>query len=78
MGRAFQLIHVNDFVENGYMKNHGTGFSSQEKVDDLLGLYRKYRYNCPLTLEIREENYGDCVNFRSTKRMIENNLQQEI
>ena len=73
-----KLIHFNDFVKNGYMKNHGTGFTSQKKVDALLGLYRKYQYDCPLTLEIREEDYSDCVNFRSTKKMIENNLRQEI
>ncbi len=73
-----KLIHFNDFIQNGYMKNHGTGFTSQEKVDYLLGLYRKYQYDCPLTLEIREEDYGDCVNFRSTKKMIENSLQQDL
>ena len=71
-----KLIHFNDFVRNGYRKNHGTGFTSQEKVDHLLGLYRKYRYDCPLTLEIREEDYDDCVNYRNTKRMIENNLRR--
>lgn len=73
-----KLIHFNDFVENGYMKNHGTGFTSQDKVNYLLGLYKKYQYDCPLTLEIREEDYSDCVNFCSTKRMIVNSLQSKI
>lgn len=71
-----KLIHFNDFIRNGYQENHGTGFTSQEKVDHLLGLYRKYQYDCPLTLEIREEDYENCVNYRNTKRMIENNLQR--
>lgn len=71
-----KLIHFNDFVGNGYQKNHGTSFTSQTKVDYLLGLYRKYQYDCPLTLEIREEDYENCVNFRSTKKLIENNLQR--
>lgn len=74
--RICKLIHFNDFVKNGYQENHGTGFVSQEKVDHLLALYRKYRYDCPLTLEIREDDYKNCVNFRNTKRMIESNLKR--
>ena len=71
-----KLIHFNDFTENGYQVNHGTPFTSQAKVDDLLGLYRKYHYDCPLTLEIREDDYENCVNFRSTKGLIVDNLQR--
>ncbi len=72
-----KLIHFNDFIGNGYQINHGTGFASQEKVDYLLELYRKYQFDCPLTLEIREEDYEDCVNFRNAKRMIEESLQKK-
>ncbi len=71
-----KLIHFNDFIGNGYQENHGTGFVSQKKVDDFLALYRKYEFDCPLTLEIREENYENCVNFRTTKRLIESNLRR--
>ncbi|MCM1232500.1 MAG: hypothetical protein NC489_20445 [Ruminococcus flavefaciens] len=71
-----KLIHFNDFTGNGYQINHGTAFTSQTKVDHLLGLYRKYGYDCPLTLEIREDDYENCVNFRSTKKMIEDNLRR--
>lgn len=74
--RICKLIHFNDFVGNGYQINHGTAFVDQAKVDHLLGLYRKYQYDCPLTLEIREDDYENCVNFRSAKRMIEDNLQR--
>ena len=71
-----KLIHFNDFTGNGYQANHGTAFALQEKVDYLLGLYRKYQYDCPLTLEIREDDYENCINFRSTKRLIADNLQR--
>lgn len=70
-----KLIHFNDFTGNGYLKNHGAGFTDQKKVDALLDLYRKYGYSCPLTLEIREENYGDCKNYRKTKAMVGRYLQ---
>lgn len=66
-----KLIHFNSFVENGYKKNHGTPFTRQEEVDRILDLYEAYGYDCPLTLEIREDDYADCVNYRQTKQLIE-------
>lgn len=71
-----KLIHFNDFEKNGYGRAHGTVFQSQEKVDDLLKLYKDYGYDCPLTIEIREDNYLDCVNYRKTKTMIEHSRYQ--
>ena len=38
---------------------------------------RKYGYDCPLTLEIREEDYEDCVNYRNTKVLIEDWIQRQ-
>lgn len=65
-----KLIHFNDFTGNGYMENHGTAFQDQKKVEALLELYRKYQYDCPMTLEIREEDYRNCINYRKTKAML--------
>lgn len=65
-----KLIHFNNFEGNGYGKKHGTGFSSQQKIDKLMALYERYAYDCPLTLEIREEDYTDCKNYRQTKNML--------
>lgn len=65
-----KLIHFNDFTGNGYGKHHGTPFREQEKVDELMRLYHKYAYDCPLTLEIREEDYQNCINYRRTKKML--------
>lgn len=66
-----KLIHFNNFRGNGYRENHGTSFDKPEEVKSILALYKKYRYNCPLTLEIQEENYLDCINYRKTKNLIE-------
>lgn len=65
-----RLIHLNDFTGNGYAHNHGTPFQEQEKVDELMRLYYQYAYHCPITLEIREDDYKDCVNYRRTKKML--------
>ncbi|MCI8892317.1 MAG: hypothetical protein HFH34_13460 [Eubacterium sp.] len=40
-------------------------------MDELMRLYRTYAFDCPLTLEIREEDYQDCRNYRKTKEMLE-------
>lgn len=66
-----KLIHFNDFTGNGYMQNHGTPFQDQEKAAAWMRLYETYGYDCPLTLEIREEDYQNCVNYRKTKQMLE-------
>lgn len=66
-----KLIHFNNLQGNGYQKNHGVPFDKVEEVEVILKLYEKYRYQCPLTLEIREIDYQDCKNYRKTKRLIE-------
>lgn len=66
-----KLIHFNDFAGNGYAQNHGTVFQDPNKAAEMIRLYRKYAYHCPLTLEIREDNYKDCINYRQTKAMLE-------
>lgn len=66
-----KLIHFNNSQKNGYRENHGTSFEQLKEVRELLLLYEKYQYQCPLTLEIREKNYLDCRNYRKTKKLIE-------
>lgn len=66
-----KLIHFNSMCGNGYRDKHGTAFESLDDVRELLELYAKYQYQCPLTLEIQEKDYLDCENYRKTKGMIE-------
>lgn len=73
--KTCKLIHFNSFTGNGYAQNHGTAFQKQEDAAALLKLYKKYGYSCPLTLEIREDDYKNCINYRKTKTMLEPLLQ---
>lgn len=66
-----KLIHFSSLCDNGYRENHGMPFESVDEVRLFLELYEKYQYQCPLTLEIREDNYLDCINYRKTKKLIE-------
>ena len=34
-------------------------------------LYTKYGYTCPITLEVEEEDYLVCDNYRETKEILE-------
>lgn len=65
-----RLIHFNDFTGNGYLQNHGTPLQDKDKAAAWMRLYEKYAYDCPLTLEIREEDYNNCVNYKKTKAML--------
>ena len=66
-----KLIHFNSLRGNGYRENHGMSFETPEEVQEILALYEKYQFNCPLTLEICEDDYLDCRNYRKTKSLIE-------
>lgn len=64
----------------GYME-HGTSFDISEFSDfkilhHVIELYRKYEYNALMTLEVIEENYLNCKNFRKTKESLEYILQE--
>lgn len=68
-----KLIHLSDFKGDGYSKGmHGVKFSSinKEKLKNIVDLYDKYKYNCPVTLEVSESDYLVCDNYRETRETL--------
>jgi len=65
------LIHLANVGDNGYGKNnHGIGFiqgKDLELLNDIMNLYNKYEYNCPITIEVREDDYLNPINYLKTK-----------
>lgn len=65
------LVHLANVGDNGYGKNnHGIGFIEGKDLKllyDIVSLYNKYEYNCPITIEVREENYLNPLNYIKTK-----------
>ncbi|WP_298844589.1 hypothetical protein [Clostridium sp.] len=65
------LIHLANLGDNGYGKNnHGIGFiegKDLELLSDIMYLYHKYEYDCPITIEVREKDYLNPVNYLKTK-----------
>ena len=66
-----KLIHLANIGDNGYgINNHGTGFiegGDLELLNDIIKLYFKYNYICPITIEVIEEKYSNPINYLKTK-----------
>ena len=68
-----KLMHISDAKGNGYGKGkHGAKFSNdnRERLVELMELYDKYRYICPVTLEIDEVNYQICNGYRESRNTL--------
>lgn len=65
-----KLIHLANCNYNGLMENHGTAFTKKEedmnKLKQIMECYKKYEYNVPITIEVREINYNNSLNFKET------------
>ena len=74
-----KLIHLAGMKGSGYGgDNHGIPFSEQneELCREILDLYQKYEYNCPVTLEVSEADYLTCDGYRVTKETVERILNE--
>ena len=69
-------IHFNNIIGCGLDKmKHSATFNKENKEDIelikyLLKLYKKYNYNCPLTLEIDEEDYENAILAKGARDLI--------
>lgn len=70
-----KLIHLADCVDagTGYGNNKGHGVSFDMSTLDsipvlkrIFSYYRYYDYKCNITLEVREDDFLNCVNFSKT------------
>lgn len=63
-----KLIHLANSNYNGLMENHGTPFLEKDLdiLKSIMDCYKKYNYSCPITIEVRENDYNNSVNFQQT------------
>ena len=73
-----KLVHLANTDGNGYGKGHGTPFKSNDfdELKDIIDLYYKYSYTCPVTLEVGESNYLVSDNYRVTRETLLKVLEQ--
>lgn len=73
---TIKLIHLARIDTHGCGKDHGLGFKEKDKdqLAQIVSLYRKYHYMCPITIEVKEDDYNDAKNFASTRTLLLNVL----
>lgn len=69
---TLKLIHLAYFSGTGYGKGHGVPFTSENEhiLKEVLDLYKEYHLDCPITLEVREDDYMDCKNYKQMVSLI--------
>jgi sugar phosphate isomerase/epimerase len=75
---TIKWMHLANSKSHGLGKCHGLPFTELD-IDclrNILRLYRKYKYNCPMVIEVREEDYSDAKNYATTCQMIDMVLQE--
>jgi hypothetical protein len=65
---TIKLIHLSNALSHGMYDDHGLPFTinDQDRLSVMLDLYEKYKYTCPITIEVREKNYSNARNFEIT------------
>lgn len=67
------LIHLADIAGSGYgPKRHGIPYTSEtaDKCNEILGIYSKYGYTCPITLEVEETDFLVSDGYRNTRDVL--------
>ena len=67
-----QLIHLAYFEGTGYGKGHGVPFTPENEhiLREVLDLYKEFQLDCPITLEVREDDYMNCTNYKQMVSLI--------
>ena len=67
-----KLIHLAKINKHGCGDDHGLYFSDDDEqlMREIIGLYRKYQYICPITIEVKEDDYYDAKNFQQTRKVL--------
>ena len=69
-----KLVHLCDMKGSGYGQGrHGIPFhaGTYKTLSEILDTYRKFKCNCPVTLEVEESDYSVCDGYRNTKEQVD-------
>lgn len=73
---TIKLIHLANVKDLGMKVNtHGTPFKDEKEdiriLKDIFKFYNIYEYKCPITIEVFEYDYENCLNYSETVKNIE-------
>ena len=70
------VIHLNNKIGDGMEGNHGTPFTNSEEdkalLTEILTAYAKYTPNADIVIEVKEDDYLNCVNCYETIETLQN------
>lgn len=62
---TIKLIHLCDVTNLGFVKGtHGIKFEDINLMEQIMDFYKKYNYDCDITIEITEKDYVKNDNFK--------------
>lgn len=73
------VIHLSNSIGFGMGTGHGVGFDTKEDLDllkEILSYVEDINYKNIITLEICEKDYLDTIEYRKTKRQVDEILKQ--
>ena len=74
---VIKLIHLADLKNLGFRKGeHGVKFDNKEDMKFFIDLYKKYEYDCDITIEITEKDYVKNENFENNFKMLNEILNE--
>lgn len=61
---VIKLIHLADFIGSGYDKGTHGVVPNAEQMYEFVELYDRFKYSCPVTIEVYESDYLACRNYQ--------------
>lgn len=79
---TIKLVHLANVIDLGFSPlTHGVPFtfskSDMQQLKEIIDLYEKYEYKCPVTIEVLEEDYENSQNFKLTVDCIKKIMAQK-
>jgi sugar phosphate isomerase/epimerase len=71
-------MHLANAKTHGLFEDHGRPFDEDDIVQllEIMRLYAKYDYKCPITIEVREKDYTNAINYVTTRNTLEKVLER--
>lgn len=76
-----RVIHLANSVGNGLSAGHGVGFDTQEDeklFEEIMQYIGEVEFQGLLTLEVQEQDYGDCKVFEKLKLQVEEYMEHKL
>ena len=70
---VIKWMHLANCKLHGKDDDHGLPFTENDRnmLQEIVRLYNKYLYDCPVTIEVKEDDYADAQNFLTTYKELQ-------